>query len=63
LAAGALGPLRARAEAAGSGDFSPMWSGQAASLGRAMPAGELTRKLAEQALEHIRRLGTPPAEH
>ena len=30
LAAGALAPLRARAEAKGSGDFSPMWAGQAA---------------------------------
>ncbi len=35
LAAGALAPLRAKAEAQGSGDFSPMWAGQAASLGRA----------------------------
>ena len=43
LAAGALAPLRAKAEAQGSGDFSPMWAGQAASLGRALPAGELTR--------------------
>src|SRR5262249_30662507 len=30
LAAGALAPLRAKAEAQGSGDFSVMWSGQAA---------------------------------
>ena len=34
LAAGALAPLRAKAEAAGSGDFSPMWAGQAAAIGR-----------------------------
>ncbi len=53
LAAGALAPLRARAEARGSGDFSPMWSGQAAALGRAMPAGELTRSLAQGALERM----------
>jgi nitronate monooxygenase len=57
LAAGALAPLRAKAEAQGSGDFSPMWAGQAASLGRALPAGELTRKLAAEALEHLRALG------
>src|SRR4030095_13495957 len=38
LAGGALAPLRAKAEAQGSGDFSPMWAGQAAALGRAMPA-------------------------
>ncbi len=46
LAAGALGPLRAGSEAGGSDDFVPMWSGQAASLGRELPAGELTRRLA-----------------
>jgi nitronate monooxygenase len=57
LAAGALAPLRAKAEAAGSGDFSPMWAGQSAALGRALPAGELTRKLAAEALERLHRLG------
>jgi nitronate monooxygenase len=57
LAAGALAPLRAAAEARGSGDFSPMWAGQAASLGRALPAGELTRRLAEETLERMRALG------
>jgi nitronate monooxygenase len=56
LAAGALAPLRAKAEAQGSGDFSPMWAGQSASLGRAMPAGELTRRLAAEALERMRGL-------
>jgi len=34
-----------------------MWAGQAASLGRALPAGELTKKLAAEALEHLRALG------
>src|SRR5205085_549 len=57
LAAGALAPLRAKAEAAGSGDFSPMWSGQAAGLGRDLPAGELTRSLAAEALALVRGLG------
>jgi nitronate monooxygenase len=56
LAAGALAPLRAKAEAQGSGDFSPMWAGQAAALGRVLPAGELTRKLAAEALERMRAL-------
>jgi nitronate monooxygenase len=50
LATGALVPLRAKAEADGSGDFTPLWSGQAAALGRAMPAGDLTRVLADEAL-------------
>ena len=40
--------------AAGSGDFSPMWSGQAAALGVEMPAGELMRKLASEAQERLR---------
>jgi nitronate monooxygenase len=62
LAAGALAPLRAKAEAQGSGDFSPMWAGQAASLGRAMPAGELTRKLAAEALAHMRALGVAASQ-
>jgi nitronate monooxygenase len=56
LATGALLPLRAKAEAAGSGDFSPMWSGQAAALGRAQPARELTRTLAAEAQALLRRM-------
>jgi nitronate monooxygenase len=50
LAATALAPLRAKAEADGSGDFSPLWAGQAAALGREMGAGELTRYLSERAV-------------
>ena len=46
LAAAALAPLRAKAEAQDSGDFSPLWSGQNASGCREIPAGELTRELA-----------------
>jgi nitronate monooxygenase len=46
LATAALAPLRAAAERRGSGDFSPLWSGQNASGCRAIPAGELTRELA-----------------
>jgi nitronate monooxygenase len=62
LAAGALAPLRAKAEAQGSGDFSPMWAGQAAALGRAMPAGQLTKTLAAEALEHMRALAASTSE-
>jgi nitronate monooxygenase len=51
-----LAPLRAKAEAAGSADFSPMWAGQAAALGRAMPARELTQTLASEAQAQLRRL-------
>jgi nitronate monooxygenase len=46
LATSAIAPLRAKAEAAGSGDFSPLWSGQNASGCREIPATELTRALA-----------------
>ncbi len=56
LAAGALAPLRAKAEAGGSGAFSPMWSGQAAALGREMGAAELTKRLAAEAQDQLRRL-------
>ena len=45
LATTAIAPLRAKAEAAGSGDFSPLWSGQNASGCREIPAAELTRAL------------------
>lgn len=53
LAGGAVAPLRARAEEAGSGDFTALWSGQAAALGREMPAGDLTRHLAAEALARL----------
>ena len=46
LATAAVAPLRAKAEAAGRGDFSPLWSGQNPSGCRAVPAAELTRALA-----------------
>ena len=45
----AIAPLRAKAEAEGSSDFSPLWSGQAATLPGAMGAGALTRWLADGA--------------
>ena len=45
LASAAIAPLRAKAEAAGRGDFSPLWCGQNASGCREIPAGELTRSL------------------
>ena len=41
-----VGAALAHAEANGSGDFSPLWSGQNASGCRAIPAAELTRQLA-----------------
>jgi nitronate monooxygenase len=52
----AISPLRAHAEKNGSGDFSPLWAGQAASMCKGIPAGKLTRMLAEQARELIKEL-------
>ncbi len=49
LAATALQPLRAAAEKQGEGDFSPLWSGQAARLAREMPAADLLQHLAAEA--------------
>jgi nitronate monooxygenase len=46
LATAALAPLRTAAERAGSGDFSPLWSGQNARGCRAVGAAEQTRALA-----------------
>lgn len=46
LAASALAPLRAKAEALGDGGFSPLWCGQNATGCAEIPASELTRALA-----------------
>ena len=45
----AIAPLRTKAEADGSSDFSPLWSGQSAKLPGAMSASALTRWLAHDA--------------
>jgi nitronate monooxygenase len=55
LAAVALAPIRAAAEAKGEHGFGPMWAGQAAALGVPLPARDLTRKLAAEALALIGR--------
>jgi nitronate monooxygenase len=47
--------LRARSEPAGAADFVSLWSGQAARLCRALPAGELTRSLARETLAMLGR--------
>ena len=55
LATPAIAPLRAKAESLGSGDFSPLWSGQNASGCKEIPAARLTRELAgfsHSAAEH-----------
>ena len=46
LATPAILPLRAKAEASGSGDFSPLWSGQNTRGCKNVPAADLTRAMA-----------------
>lgn len=53
LATAALAPIRAKAEADGSGDFSPLWAGQNVSGCKELSAAVLTRELAS-ALERGR---------
>ena len=45
LASGALALVRAAAEEKGSGDFSPLWSGENATGCRPVPAAEIVREL------------------
>jgi nitronate monooxygenase len=55
LASAALAPIRAAAEKHGEYGFGPMWAGQGAALGQALPAAELTSKLAADALAILQR--------
>jgi nitronate monooxygenase len=48
-----LAPLRTKAESQGAADFSALYAGQAAALGRELPAGDLTLKLAAEALARL----------
>src|SRR5215831_16136260 len=58
LAAATLAPLRAKSELAGSTDFTPLWSGQSARLGRELPAGEFTKQLGAEILDKLTLLRT-----
>jgi nitronate monooxygenase len=62
LAAAALAPLRSKSEPSGSDDFTPLWSGQAARLGRELSAAELTRWMADETLAKLAAL-QGAAEH
>ncbi|WP_028969780.1 NAD(P)H-dependent flavin oxidoreductase [Sphingomonas sp. URHD0057] len=57
LASAALAPIRAAAEKRCEFGFGPMWAGQAAPLGQALPAAELTRQLGADALAILGRAG------
>jgi nitronate monooxygenase len=52
-AGGALMPLRAKAEPQGDDGFQNLWAGQAVGIKHELPAGDLTRKLAIEALEKL----------
>jgi nitronate monooxygenase len=52
-AAAGVGPLRAKAEAAGSSDFTPLWSGQSARFCRAAGARAITEALGQSALARL----------
>ncbi len=55
LASHAMAPLRAKAEAGGSGDYTSLWSGQAVGLCRETSAADLTKTLARDALRLLGR--------
>jgi nitronate monooxygenase len=55
-AATALTPLKVAAEKLGRVDFTNLWAGQAIGLGRELPAAELTRALAAEALARMGQL-------
>jgi nitronate monooxygenase len=55
LASEGLAPIRKAAEAISEYGFGPMWAGQSAPLGQPLPAAELTRKLAAEALAILSR--------
>ena len=60
LATGAVAPLRAYWEKRGSGDFSPLWAGQAAALAREEDAGALTERLWREAKATLAALRVEP---
>jgi nitronate monooxygenase len=51
LATSAIGPLRAKAESLGRGDFSPLWAGQNTTGCKEVSATVLTRELAQAFVE------------
>jgi nitronate monooxygenase len=55
-AATALAPLKAAAEKLGKVDFTNLWAGQAVGMRRDLPAAELTRAIAGEALKRLSQL-------
>lgn len=61
VAGAAVAPLRAAAEATGSGDFSPLWSGQAGVMTPDVPAARLTVDLMAAARRLLDRSAESPS--
>jgi nitronate monooxygenase len=61
LPMGELPLLRARAEQQDNCDFTPLWSGQAAALGREMPAKALVLTLVKEAIDRFGQLRSDKA--
>ena len=57
-AATALGPLKAAAEKLGRVDFTNLWAGQAVAMSRNIGAADLTRALAAEALDCMKKLAS-----
>jgi len=57
-AATALGPLKAAAEKLGRVDFTNLWAGQAVAMSRNVGAADLTRALAKEALDCMKKLAS-----
>ncbi len=55
LVGGTIAPLRRETEPKGVPDFTNLWAGQAAAFALELPAGEITRKLAAEALAKLTR--------
>lgn len=55
--ANALAPLKTGAEKLGKVDYTNLWAGQSIKLGRELPAGDLTRALADEAILRMNQLG------
>jgi nitronate monooxygenase len=56
LASAALAPLAAKTK--DTGDFAPLWAGEAAALGMELPARDLTLKLTNEAQSILRRMAS-----
>lgn len=62
-AASAIAPLRSAAEHKQSSDYTPLWSGQGAALGRHLPAEQLVQVLAQESQGICKQLGVAGSKY